>query len=172
MTDPKRTPDPVSIVKGLPHGVGVIFRHFGLDNRFELGKKLREITSGHGVLLFLSADDALAEEIKPDGIHWPKHLLEQYIDQKHRPLAKFHTTSAHVLPEIKRAENFGMDACFVSSLFPSQSPSAPEPMGVTRFNSLSKSSNIPLYALGGINAKNVGQLPKTAGFSGIDLFGI
>ena len=64
----------------------------------------------------------------------------------------------------------GLDAALVSTVFPSKSPSAGQPMGSLRLRRLAQTGRLPLYALGGIDAENSAQVSDVAGLSAISSF--
>lgn len=69
---------------------------------------------------------------------------------------------------VRRATEIGMDAALVSTVFPSNSPSASRPMGPARFRLLAQTAPLPVYALGGVNPSNAGQVASFAGLAAID----
>ena len=62
------------------------------------------------------------------------------------------------------------DLAFVSTAFPSESPSAGRPMGAFRLAAFAQCSDMPVYALGGINTRTVKRLEKL-GVSGVGAIG-
>ena len=56
-----------------------------------------------------------------------------------------------------------LDALFISSLFPSQSPSAGTPIGIDAFHQSVRALPVPLFALGGITAGTALQLIGSGG---------
>ena len=139
LTDPNRTPDPTSIMEHLLPYTGVIYRHFGAKNRFEIGDEIKKICSRKKLTFLISADKELENHLSPDGIHWPKSQISKIkMSIKH---GKINTTSAHSFRQISRAQQFRFDACLLSSIFPSKSPSAPTAMGLLKLRKLDK----PIY---------------------------
>ncbi|MEO1660303.1 MAG: thiamine phosphate synthase [Pseudomonadota bacterium] len=165
LTDPQRIEDPIAIAAQLPKGSGVIYRHFGADNRFEIARGLAAICRRQGLFLLIAADPALARHVGADGVHWPEARLAQ---KRHwRGQFRLTTASAHSRQAISRAAKSGVDAVLVSSVFPSTSPSAGAAMGTTRFNLLARRAALPVYGLGGITADNAGQIAAWAGLSAV-----
>lgn len=168
VTDPKRTPDPISIARKLPKGSGILFRHFGLENRFEVGLKLSKISKARELKLFVSYDTKLAEYTKADGMHWPKSKV--FLKKRSQFKNYMHSSSAHTHRQIRTALQNDFDACFVSSVFESQSSSAPTAMGVTKFRLMCQNSAIPIYGLGGITSNNAAKITKHAGIAAVSGF--
>ncbi|MEL6724951.1 MAG: thiamine phosphate synthase [Pseudomonadota bacterium] len=168
LTDPARTPDPVSIVSRLPRGSGIIYRHFGADDRRRIASALSEKAKSDGHVLLIAADPDLARAVDADGVHWPEARLDEA--RAWRGRFYLQTASAHSRRAIWNAERSGMDAALVSSVFPSQSKSAGRPLGVSRFRSLVANSAIPIYGLGGVSPKNAAQLSDIAGIAAVSAF--
>jgi|SRR6478672_2278648 len=151
-TDPARTPRPWETAARLPAGAAVVFRHFGLPDARATALRLREVTAKRGVRLLIGLDADLAESVGADGLHLPERALDQA-----RALSETHpdwliTGAAHA--------GSALDAPFLharilSPVFPAGGPSsATPPLGLAAFQTLAASAACPVYALGGIDAKN------------------
>lgn len=166
VTDPVRTPDPLSIVKRLPRGFGVIWRHFGSPSRLATGLALARACRKRGLILLVANDPPLAARIGAAGVHWPERQLKG--TRPRRP-GSIETAAAHSRIAIARAAALGVDAVLVSAVFPSQSPSAGPALGALRFRQLTRSAPLPVYALGGINAGNAASIMhNAAGWAAIE----
>ncbi len=166
LTDPARTPDPAASAERLPAGSGVIYRHFGADNRECTARTLSQIASDNGLFLLVSADPELAQTVKAHGVHWPEARLSEA--QNWRDVFALNTASAHSARAIQRAAEAGIDAALVSPVFASKSASAGTPLGATRFRTLVQNANLPIYGLGGINADTAGKIANFAGLAAIE----
>ena len=162
LTDPKRTPDPASVATQLPTGSGIVYRHFGAEDRVSVAARLADLARRRGLKLLIAADPKLAAEVGAHGVHWPEARLQDA--SKWRGRFQVQTASAHSRLAITRAERIGVDAALVSTVFPSSSPSAGPPMGAESFIELCRQSPLPLYALGGVNSDNAASV---AGFGGL-----
>jgi len=159
LTDPDRTKNLLGLIARLPRGWGVIYRHFGAANRFAVGSALARACHRRGLILLVSADPALAQRIGADGVHWPQARSAHFIE----------TASAHSRAAIARAHALGLDAAIVSTVFPSRSQSAAKAMGALRFRLIARSAALPVYALGGVNARNAASAMRgAAGWAAID----
>ena len=168
LTDPQRIKDPISAVAHLPAGAGVIYRHFGAEDRTDVAGALSEICQFERRPLLIAADPILALSMGADGVHWPEARLS---DARHwRGHFRLQTASAHSARAIRRAAISGMDAALVSSVFPSNSPSAGTPLNRTRFRMLARQATLPVYGLGGVDSHNAGQISGRAGISGVSSF--
>lgn len=165
LTDPDRTPDPISAIKTLPEGSGVIYRHFGSSERFEMGARIAAACRAGSLSFLVAADPELAASLSADGVHWPEKQLHH---ARHwRGYFQIQTASAHSRRAISRAAQAGMDAVLFSAIFPSRSPSAGAPLGAPRLRRLSQVAPLPLYGLGGVSESNAARIANRAGLSGI-----
>lgn len=166
VTDPVRTPDPLSIVKRLPRGFGVIWRHFGSPSRLATGLALARACRKRGLVLLVANDPALAARIGAAGVHWPERQLKGTRTCK---AGSIETAAAHSRNAIARAAARGVDAVILSAVFPSQSPSAGPAIGALRFRQLARAATLPVYALGGVNADNAASIMHgAAGWAAIE----
>jgi len=166
VTDPVRTPDPLKVIKRLPHGFGVIWRHFGESTRLATGLALARACRRRGLVLLVANDPQLARRIGAAGVHWPERQLRGV---RARWPGQIETASAHSRAAITRARLRGVDAVFLSAAFPSRSPSAGPPLGALRFNRLAQASPLPVYALGGIAPDNAARIARhAAGWAAIE----
>ncbi len=166
LTDPDRVPDPVAVISDLPYECGVIYRHFGADNRRETAAKLSEACRVEGRVFLVAADPVLALAVRADGVHWPERRLGEA--RRWRGKFPLQTSSAHSQRAIFRAQTAGMDAALVSTVYHSKSPSATYPMGASRFNALARKTGLPLYGLGGLTAQNSGRIANDGGIAAIE----
>ena len=169
LTDPERVPDPMAVVERLPAGYGVIYRHFGDPDRGPMASALASIAARRGQCLLIAADPKLAISVGAHGVHWPEARLGEA--REWRKTVAINTASAHSRRAIHRAAKAGMDAALVSTIFPSNSPSANRPVGPARLAKLCANTSLPLYGLGGINASNAAQIAEFAGLAAIEGLG-
>lgn len=165
LTDPERTPDPVAMARSLPHGSGLIFRHFGAADRSETAHVLADVCRLRGLLFLVANDPELAVMTGADGAHWP----ERHLGNARRWQGRFAvmTASAHSMRAVRRAGWAGMDAVLVSPVFPSESRSAGPSLGPTRFRAITRLSPIPVYALGGLRPDNAARIADIAGIASV-----
>lgn len=116
----------------------------------------------------IAADPELALKTGADGVHWPEAMRQRAL--KWQGQFALQTGSAHSPAAIRAADQAGLDAVLVSTVFASNSSSASKPLGVARFRSWTKAAPLPVYGLGGVNADNAGSLADIAGLAAIDGF--
>lgn len=171
MTDPARVKDIESAAKKLPRGAALIFRHFGKDDHRSQAQHLRQVTFHYGLQFLIGDDPSLAIAVGADGVHFRRdaNLAEPMLWRKRCP------DWVISMAGIKSGDYIGglsvLDGLLVSSVFPSQSPSAGEPLGMKRFSKIAGVLPVPIFALGGVNKKTAPKLigSGAAGLAGIGL---
>ena len=101
-----------------------------------------------------------------DGVHLAERDLGRAQDLTRRWPAWLLTGACHGKP----SETDGLDALVMSPVFPAGGASAIKPpLGVEAFTACVGKSPLPVYALGGITAANVGQLAASGacGIAGV-----
>lgn len=168
LTDDERTPDPLPAIASLPRGSLVVVRSRNSKRRRELAHAAARIAQRHGLSLSIAGDAALAVETAADGLH----LSEAEIEKAGRYRAKswLITTAAHSAHAVLRAHLSGAHAVLLSPIFETQSHADRPPLGLSRLRTIVRTSPIPIYALGGIDAENVESL-KNIPLAGIAAIG-
>lgn len=169
-TDPDRTPDALSVVKRLPAGSGVVFRGFGRSGTRDQALRLSEVTRRRGLSFLIGQDAELAAAVGADGVHLPERKLQDAWFLRRDHPAWLITGAAHDIRALRRAENAGCDAVFISAVFASQSASAGLPKGPFRMDALARCASQPVFALGGVRASTARRLIGVSGFAAIDAF--
>lgn len=166
VTDPKRTPDPAAVARTLPRGCGVIYRSFGDPAAVGVGRALAAIARARGLVLLVGADAGLAAAVGAHGVHLPERAVGQARRLRARRPGWIVTGSAHSARALAGAKRSGLDAVLLSPVFDSRSPSAGRPLGIVRFAALVRGAGLPVYALGGVDARTVMRL-KGSGAAGV-----
>ncbi len=171
MTDEARLPDPLPAMRRLPAGSAVLLRHYGAEDRGALARRLAETARRHGLLLLVGEDPALARAVGAAGVHLPVRALAAAAAVRWRAEWLI-TAAAHGPAGLRRAAARGVDAAFLSPVFPTASHPGAPCLGPMRFAALARHTPLPVYALGGIDGKNAAQLRNTAaaGLAGITAF--
>jgi thiamine-phosphate pyrophosphorylase len=171
MTDPERGAGP-EVLRTLPRGAGVIFRHYGAPNRAAQARHWRDRAKAQGLVFLVAGDPRLAAAIKADGFHAPEALIHRTaIARRLMPWAIV-TAAAHGMPGLVAAARAGADAVLVSPVFATRSHPGARPLGVVRFAALAQAAALPVIALGGMNAATFPRLAgiPAIGFAAIDAF--
>ncbi|KCZ91754.1 thiamine phosphate synthase [Hyphomonas johnsonii] len=166
LTDPVRTPDPVTIATMLPPGWGVVFRHFGAPDAAAIAHQLARVCTARKLSLLIAADPALALAVGADGVHWPHARLGQ-ARRWHGRFALM-TASAHSRRDLADAAACGIDAALLSQVAGSRSPSARPPLGLLKFRELARAASLPVYGLGGVDTRTAPGVAGVAGLAAID----
>lgn len=161
-TDEQRLPDPRASVARLPRGkAGVILRHDRDPMRTALGYDLARLCRERRLILVVAGDSRLAGKLRA-GVHlrggrWPEPLRRTGMV----------TSSAHSIPELRRARAAGAGLVFVSPAFPSASHANGANLGPLRWAAMVRRANGPngagrtdIAALGGVDGQSVRRLPK------------
>ncbi len=141
-----------------PRRAGIVFRHYSLDEpeRRGLFDDVKAHARRRGLTLLLAGSAELAEAWDADGHHG------------RGPGKGLHSRPAHDLAEIRAAEREGADLLFLSPVFATRSHPEAQPLGPPRFNSLARRTDLPVIALGGMNALRARRLREAYGWAGID----
>ena len=150
----------------LPPECGIVFRHFGDETAIDFIHEFSPILRREGRIFLISADPELALETGATGVHWPEKRLKDA--GKWRDKFQLQTASAHSARALCNAARAGMAAALLSPVFPSNSPSAGRPLGLSRFRSLVQKADHPVYGLGGLNVNNFNRISSSAGIAAIE----
>jgi thiamine-phosphate pyrophosphorylase len=136
-----------TVLKRLPRGSGVIFRHYHLGKaerraRFEA---LRRAAHRRGHVIVLSGTPAEARKWRADGAYGDPHRLT-------KGPALLRLATAHSLREVAAARARA-DAVLLSPVFATGSHPDAKPLGPMRFRLMAALSGLPVIALGGMNQR-------------------
>ena len=169
MTDPERVSNIFNAAQQMPPGAAIIYRHFGSAHKFVDAEALRQLTFERGQQLLIGDDPALAIEVGADGIHFRRDAkLEAPILWRQR-CPDWLISMAGIKSGSYQGDLSVLDGLLISSIFPSQSPSAGEPIGVAELTKSIKDLPVPVFALGGVTNKTAPKLlgSGAAGIAGI-----
>ena len=166
LTDPDRTPDPLALARGLPRGSGIIYRHFGADDRLSVALGLSRIARTRKLTLLIGNDPALACRVGADGVHWSEQRRPEA--RKWRTRFSVMTCAAHSRRALAGAIVCPCNAALYSTVFASKSASASNPVGALRFRSIAGQSRLPVYALGGVTSDTINRVAAFSGGAGIE----
>ncbi|MDR3527013.1 MAG: thiamine phosphate synthase [Rhizomicrobium sp.] len=164
MTDDERLADPLAAARALPRGAMVILRAREAAKRRNLALALREVARARGLFQLIASDIALARQIGADGVHLPEARLGEAAAIRAQT-SLIITASAHSLAALRKAD--AVDALILSVVFASQSHPDGASLGPLRAAAMARLCPLPVYALGGITAKNAGRLASFCGIAAI-----
>ena len=169
MTDPERVNDVVVAAEQLPRGAAIIYRHFGSAHRFVDAAALRQLTFERGQQLLIGDDPELAIEVGADGVHFRRDAKLRAPTVWRQDCPEWLISMAGMKSGRYAGDLSVLDGLLISCVFPSQSPSAGEPIGVDALAQKTRALPVPIFALGGINSKTAPELigSGAAGIAGI-----
>jgi thiamine-phosphate pyrophosphorylase len=170
MTDDERLPDPLAAADALPRGSMIVVRARDPERRDQLSRTMLKLACRKGLAVLVAGDPLLAVMLGADGFHLPESRLPEATHWRARfPLFTI-TAAVHSLSALMRAGPLPIDAMFLSPVFATGSHPDHTQLTPLRANSIARMSDKPVYALGGIHARNAGSLARDA-FAGIAAIG-
>jgi thiamine-phosphate pyrophosphorylase len=170
MTDEKRLPDPLAAARALPKGSAVVVRHTKPRARAKLASDLSGIARECGLILLVAGDAELADDVDANGLHLSEACLQEAAHWRTRHPQWLITVAAHSAQALRHAGLAGAHAAFLAPVFPTTSHPTRSALGPCRFVTLARAAALPVYALGGITAANVGRLAhaRAAGIAAVE----
>ena len=148
----------VETVRKLPAGCAVIYRHFGEP---KAARELRALTQDQDRQFLIGNDPELAKRVSADGVHFARDAKLSGPIKWRAKHPDWIITMAGLKSGAYLAPLDSLDALFISSIFPSQSPSAGTPIGAQALKDRCTRLPVPIYALGGVSAGTAPQLINT-----------
>ena len=151
----------------IPKKSAFLLRSYETKKRKKIAKQLLNFCKMKKIKLLIGSDIKLAEDINADGIHFPEYMVKKnkinwtYIKNVKSNKKWIITTAVHNIQSLKKAEELNIDAALLSPVFPSKSHPNNKSLGLNKFLKIVKKTKLPIYALGGINIKNVKSLIET-----------
>jgi thiamine-phosphate pyrophosphorylase len=151
----------------LPRGSGFVFRHYHLGEaeRHTRFRQLAAIARRFEHCVILSGTRwSDAASWGSDGLYAAPDML-----QGTRPPGLLWLATAHDARDIAAASRADADGLFLSPVFPTRSHPGAETLGAEGFRSLASESELPVIALGGMNASRASELdwPRWAAIDGL-----
>lgn len=173
MTDEQRLPDPVAAARAMPTAWGLIFRHYGVDDRHALARQTVNVCKSRGLVCLIGGDWRLAEAVGADGVHLPEAMTKCALAplQLWRQRGKLMTMSAHGRYGLLHAMRLDADGVLLSPVERTASHPDQPTLGSLRFAAWTRLSGCPVIALGGITLSQQNRLSAlgAAGIAGIGL---
>lgn len=171
-TDRKRFDDIFSVISKLPQNSAIIIREYDLNfkEKLDFARKILKITKLKNIKVFVGKDVKLAKKIKADGIHFSD--LDKNIKLAKIPKNILVSYSCHNEKSLALARKIKADLVFLSPIFKTESHPNQKPIGTYLLRKFARQNELPTYALGGINDKNVKLLKGSliSGIGGISIF--
>ncbi len=158
LSDEARLPDPRPALLRLAPGSGFIFRHYESGGREALARELLRLCRGRRIMFLLGGDWRMAHRIRANGVHLPEHRAYQARAIHNAMPGAIVTAAAHSLRAARYAFRAGADAVLLSPVFATRSHPGSPVMGAVRFAGTVRRAQLPVIALGGVNAYNARRL--------------
>ena len=112
------------------------------------------LAHSHGARVLVNSDLDLARKTGADGVHLK---AAQLMALNARPDMEWCGASTHNTDELARAAELGLDFAVLSPVKATQSHLDASPLGWENFAALSAGQPLPIYALGGLSATDMGD---------------
>jgi thiamine-phosphate pyrophosphorylase len=134
--------------------------------RFELGRRLRDVTIALEAKFFVNGDAALALALDADGVHLPQDSLPADVCRSVVGPDMLIGVSTHSRSEAAEAEEMGADfITFGPTYYTPSKAQYGEPVGVDSLRQVCAKVGLPVFALGGVGSSNIEQV-VSAGAAG------
>ncbi len=156
-------------IKKLDKNIALIYRNYEKKPRDDEIIKFKNYCKKNNKKFLIGNYSDLVKKHNLDGFYIPAFNNKIYLNLNNK--SNFIIVgSAHNLKEIRSKEKQGVQLIFLSPLFKKKNSN--RPLGLYRYNILSKLSKLPTIGLGGITKKNLKNLKllKTDGFASINFF--
>lgn len=119
-------------------------RHFAL--------KTIEMARPYAAKVMLNGDLAVAVQLGADGVHVSS---SQLMELQSRPVGLWCSASCHNIVELEQARKLALDFVVLSPIMPTASHPGADSMGWQNFAELIRDYPLPVYALGGVQMKDL-----------------
>ena len=156
-------------IKKLNKKIIIIFRNYAKSPNINEIIKIRNFCKKTGHKFIIAKFAEIAFKLKLDGFYIPAFNNKIYLNLNNK--SNFIIIgSAHNLKELRIKEKQGVQLIILSPLFKRKKSN--RPLGLYRYNILSKLTKLPTIGLGGITKKNIKTLKliKSNGFASISFF--
>ena len=147
-------------------GVGMVQvreKNMPTGELYRLAEKLRLVTLGKALLIINDRID-IALAVDADGVHLPSHSLPIDVAKRLCGERLLIGRSVHSVEEAVAAENDGVDYLILGTIYGTASHPGREGSGPGLVAQVKNRVQVPIYAIGGVNASNAEEVMR-AGFS-------
>jgi thiamine-phosphate pyrophosphorylase len=164
MTDDERLSDPLAAARALPRGSMVVIRTRQRAHRVKLAQAVLALARTRHLIVLIADDAVLAAQLGADGLHLPEaqaHTAAHWRALHPRWMISV-ASHGRALPHAYA------DAVFLSAVFATPSHPGRAHIGAVRASLIAARLPKPVYALGGIDARNASRLsPAFVGLAAI-----
>ena len=171
VTDPRLSGGdlPGKVEQAIRGGVTLVqLREKNTDSRkfLETALRVREVTDRYGIPLIINDRVDIALACDAAGVHLGQSDIPCTIARKILGPNKLIGVTAKTVEQAVQAEQDGADYLGCGALFPSGVKPEAQPMTLSTLSQILAAVDIPVTAIGGINADNL-HLPVEAGVNGV-----
>ena len=152
LTDNERVPDPIPVIRRLPHGSGIIIRDYDAPDRLIIAERASEAAHDCGLVVLVAGDALIARHVQAHGVHLPEYQAQLAGRFRAEEPEWLVTVAAHGRKGLVAADRFGADAALLAPVFATASHPGAKTLGPVRFSALVRSTKTPVYALGGVTS--------------------
>ncbi len=137
--------------------------------RYEIGRRLRELTADAGVPLIVNDRVDIAAAVGADGVHLGQSDLPIEVARERLGEAAVVGRSASTVEQARAAEEAGADYLGVGAVYGTESKAVPDSrdgIGTERVRELAEAVEVPVIGIGGITADNAAPVAE-AGATGV-----
>lgn len=143
--------------------------HMQQDEYIEFARQVCTLAHAHGARVLLNADPGLVYECDADGVHLNSRRLRA-TSTRPLPLPYFVAASCHNASELIHAAVLGADFSLLSPVLPTTSHPDTPALGWKEFARMRMQSDIPVYALGGMQTQHLREA-RAHGAQGLAMIG-
>ena len=157
-----------AVIQGGADAVQFRAKHLTKRSYYDIASKLTSVSHLHDILFFVNDHFDVALALSADGIHLGQNDLPCNVARRLSPPEMLIGTSTHSPEEADKAAEDRADYIAIGSVFPTSTKENPEAIVGTEMVAEVKRriGDIPLIAIGGISAENVGEVIR-AGADGV-----
>jgi len=123
-----------------------------------IAESLKTLCAEQGALFIMNDELNVALAVDADGLHVGQDDLPINIARRLLPIDKILGGSARTVEKATMAQSEGADYIAVGAMYPTPSKETAEVVGPERLKQIRRAVTLPLVAIGGINAGNVGGI--------------
>ena len=128
------------------------------SNRVEEGIKLSNLCKENDSLFIVNDRVDIAIAVNADGVHLGQTDMPIDFARKLLGNDKLIGSSAHSIEEVSEAEIKGFDYLGIGPIYSSDTKPDLVPIGINLLEEASKTTSIPIFAIGGINISNINRI--------------
>ncbi|MBQ1192995.1 MAG: thiamine phosphate synthase [Lachnospiraceae bacterium] len=147
------------VAKAAPRTIILREKDLSEEEYFKLAYNVNEICKSEGVDLTIHTFTNVAKKLGIKKIHLPLGILK---DIKQSELSEFEEigASTHSISEAEAAKKLGATYITAGHIFETDCKKGLKGRGLVFLKEMIEATNLPVYAIGGINSKNVEEVLK------------